>query len=340
MSGETYRSAGVDIGAADIIKEMIHRYARTTHTTQVMGEQGFFSGLFHLQGYRDPVIVASMDNVGTKLKVAVLMDHYDSAGVDVVNQNVNDVITTGARPLFFLDYIAMDRLDSKAVEGLMRGIALACRQAGCALIGGETAELPGVYQAGAFELTGFVVGVMERDAAIDASSIREGDLLLGLPSSGLHTNGFSLVRRVFRIEDDPSVLHRYYPELGRALGDELLIPHRSYVHHLESVRSRVKGVAHITGGGIPGNVPRVLPEGLAARIRRGSWREPPIFKALQETGGIDTEEMFNVFNMGLGMVLAVSAEDAPAVQEAVPEAAVVGEVVRGEGDRRVVIEGL
>lgn len=340
MSGETYRSAGVDIGAADIIKEMIHRYARSTHTPQVMGEQGFFSGLFHLQGYRQPVIVASMDNVGTKLKVAALMDHYDSAGIDVVNQNVNDVITAGASPLFFLDYIAMDKLDSKVIEGLMRGIALACQQAGCALIGGETAELPGVYQAGAFELTGFVVGAMERDAAIDGSSIREGDLLLGLPSSGLHTNGFSLVRRVFHIEDDPSVLHRHYPELGRALGDELLIPHRSYVHLLEPVRSRVKGVAHITGGGIPGNVPRVLPGGLAARIHRGSWREPPIFQVLQETGGIDTDEMFNVFNMGLGMVLVVSAEDAPAVQEAVPEAVVVGEVVRGEGDRRVVIEGL
>ena len=338
MPGETYLSAGVDLETGDAITEMIHGYARLTRTPRVLGKSGLFAGLVDLKGYRDPVLVASTDGVGTKLKIAVLMDHYESVGIDVVNQSVNDVLTTGAKPLFFLDYIAMGKLDERCIEGLVRGMSLACRQAGCALIGGETAEMPGVYQEDAFDLIGFVVGVMERDAVIDGSSIREGDVLLGLPSSGLHTNGFSLVRKVFGIEDDPSILQRYYPELGRALGDELLIPHRSYYPVLEPVLPLVKGMAHITGGGIPGNVPRMLPQGLAARIRRGTWREPAIFRLVQEAGSIEEDEMLRVFNMGLGMVVAVSPGDATRVQSEVAEAVVVGEVVPQEAGRRVIAE--
>lgn len=338
MSGETYLSAGVDRTAAEVVKDLIHGYARSTHTPRVLGEEGRFSGLFHLDGYRDPVLVSSTDSVGTKLKVAVLMDSYESLGADLVNLNVGDILTSGAKPLFFLDYIAMETLDTKAIDGLIRGISQACRETGCALIGGETAQMGGTYQKDAFDFVGFVVGVVERDAIIDGSSVREGDLLLGVPSSGVHTNGFSLVRKVFRIDEDPSVLRRHYPELGRTLGEQLLVPHRSYAPLLEPILSKVKGIAHITGGGIVENLPRTLSEGLGASVRRGTWREPPIFWMLQEEGGIDTDEMFRVFNMGLGMVLAVSPDDASDIQAALPEATVVGEVTRQKGDQRVVIE--
>jgi phosphoribosylformylglycinamidine cyclo-ligase len=304
----------------------------------VLGEEGRFSGLFQLAGYRDPVLVSSTDSVGTKLQVAVLMDSYESLGEDLVNLNVGDILTSGAKPLFFLDYIAMEKLDTKAVEGLIKGIARACREAGCALIGGETAQMGGTYLEGAFDFVGFVVGVVERDAIIDGSSVRDGDVLLGLPSSGVHTNGMSLVRRVFRIDENPSVLRQHHPELGRTLGEELLAPHRGYSTLLDPVLPKLKAVAHITGGGIVENVPRTLPEGMCAAVRRGTWREHPIFWMLQEEGGVDTDEMFRVFNMGLGMVLAVSPDDASGVQAALPDAVVVGEVVRQKDDRRVIIE--
>lgn len=338
MSGETYLSAGVDRHAADAVKDLIHSYARSTHTPQVLGEEGRFSGLFQLAGYRDPVLVSSTDSVGTKLQVAVLMDSYESLGEDLVNLNVGDIVTSGAKPLFFLDYIAMEKLDTKAIDGLIKGIARACRASGCALIGGETAQMGGTYLEGAFDFVGFVVGVVERDAIIDGSSVRDGDVLLGLPSSGVHTNGMSLVRRVFRIDENPSVLRQHHAELGRTLGEELLAPHRGYSKLLEPVLPKLKAIAHITGGGIVENVPRTLPEGMCAAVRRGTWREHPIFWMLQEEGGVGTDEMFRVFNMGLGMVLAVSPYDAPSVQEALPDAVVVGEVVRQKDERRVIIE--
>jgi phosphoribosylformylglycinamidine cyclo-ligase len=305
----------------------------------VLGEEGRFSGLFGLQGYRDPVLVSSTDSVGTKLKVAVLADSYESLGQDLVNLNVGDILTSGAKPLFFLDYIGIEDMDAEVIRRLVAGMTEACRGAGCALIGGETAQLGGVYQEGAFDFVGFVVGVVERDAIIDGSSIREGDVLLGIPSSGVHTNGMSLVRKVFGIDEDPSVLRLHYPELGHTLGEELTVPHRGYSRMLVPLFPSLKGVAHITGGGILENVPRVLPEGLGAAFRRGSWKELPVFQLIQEAGRVETEEMFRTFNMGLGMVLAVSPDDVSEVRGKLPEASIVGEVVATrEGQNQVSIQ--
>ncbi|MDP3065019.1 MAG: phosphoribosylformylglycinamidine cyclo-ligase [Chloroflexota bacterium] len=339
LTAESYRAAGVDMDAASAIKQVIHSYAKLTHGPQVLGGAGFFAGLYHLTDFRDPVLVASTDNVGTKLKVAFLSGHFESVGVDVVNQNVNDIITCGARPLFFLDYIAMGKLDPRAIELISRGISLACRQAGCALIGGETAELPGVYQRDAFDLAGFVVGAVERDAMIDGSTIVEGDVLLGIPSSGLHTNGYSLVRRIFDIDHTPSVLQRVFPELGKTLADELLTPHRGYWPLLEPVLPLVKGLGHITGGAWHKNVPRILPEGLAARVRLGAWAPPPIFKLIQQVGKISDAEMYRVFNMGIGMALAVAPDKVSEVRALLPEAFPIGDVARQRSDARIVFEG-
>lgn len=340
MTGETYKAAGVDRKALGDIKEVIHKYARQTYTLHVLSEAGLFSGMLRLAGYKDPVLAVSTDGVGTKLKVAVQMGQYESLGMDLVNLNINDVYTSGARPLLFLDYIGIEKPEQTVIEGLVRGMSQACQQAGCAFIGGETAQMPGTYQPGAFDFVGFVVGVVERDAIIDGSRVQPGDALLGVPSSGVHTNGFSLVRRVFGTDDNPSVLHRYHAELGCTLGEALLVPHRPYTPLLDPVLPHVKSMAHITGGGFFKNVPRVLPKGMAAHIRRGTWRELPIFHMLQESGGIDTLEMFSTFNMGLGMVLVVSAEAVTEVRKAVPEAEVIGEVVRQRDEQRIAIEGI
>ncbi len=351
----TYADAGVDTDAARRFVDRIREMARSTHRPEVLASVGPFAGLFRLGSYREPVLVASTDNVGTKLKIASLLGRFDTVGIDLVNQNVNDILTVGAEPLFFLDYIASSTLGEEEKTALVRGIASACRDAGCALIGGETADLPDVYAPGDFDLVGFIVGVVERDAIIDGSTIREGDVLLGLPSSGLHTNGYSLVRKVFSVgvsarggdaEEERARLERHEPELGATLGEALLTPHRSYLRELKPVLSKVKGIAHITGGGLIENVARMLPEGpstgsgqrLAARIDRASWRVPPIFGLIQREGNVAEEEMWRTFNMGLGLVLAVDPSEVEAVRSSLPEALVVGEVVRAEGDERVRIE--
>jgi phosphoribosylformylglycinamidine cyclo-ligase len=350
--GMTYAQAGVDVDAAARLVERIKELAEATHRPEVLAGVGPFSGLFRLSGYRDPVLVASADGVGTKLKLAAVLARYDTVGIDLVNHCVNDILTTGAEPLFFLDYLASSDLSEEEKTAIVQGVASACRAAGCALLGGETADMPDIYGRGDFDLVGFIVGVIERGQIIDGSTIRAGDVLLGLPSSGLHTNGYSLVRRVFGVglggdrEEERTRLSRTYPGLEGTLGEALLAPHRCYYNELKPVFARLKGIAHITGGGIPGNLPRILPDGpstgsgqgLAARVRRGSWPVQPIFSLIQERGNVAEEEMYRTFNMGLGMMMVCAPEDVEAVRAQVPEALVVGEIIAQKGEKRVLIE--
>jgi phosphoribosylformylglycinamidine cyclo-ligase len=338
MPGETYISAGVDLDGMDALKERIKALSQITHGPEVLGSGGGFAGVYRLPTYKAPVMVASTDGVGTKLKIASHLGHWESLGIDLVNLNANDVLTWGARPLFFLDYISVSVLDAQSIEILVRGMSWACHEMGCALISGETAQMPGLHLKGDFDLAGFLVGVVEQDQLLDYSLINEGDVLIGVPSSGLHTNGYSLVRRIFRIDDDPSVLYKKYAELHHTLGEELLIPHRAYYPLLEPILTLVKGMTHITGGGMPAKVPVNLPSGLTAIIRLGSWDVPDIFPLIQRTGEVGLEEMLRVFNMGLGMILVSSPENVQAIQKALPEVKVVGEVAQQKGDDRVLFE--
>ena len=309
----TYKMAGVDRDVAEDLKRRIASIAAKTHGPQVLGGIGGFGALYELAGYREPVLVSTTDGVGTKLKIAAELGKYGGLGEDLVNACVNDVIACGARPLFFLDYVAMGPLEPEVAELLVGGMARACEEVGCALIGGETAELPGLYATGDFDMAGFAVGVVEKSALLDGATIRDGDVLIGLPSSGLHTNGYSLVRHVLGLDEDPSPLHVHHPELEGTLGEALLAPHRSYYMSVRPIFGLVKGIAHITGGGLTDNVPRVLPEGLAARFDTVAWELPPIFTLIQEQSSIDRDEMYRVFNMGLGMVLVCGPDTAARV---------------------------
>ena len=333
---ETYARAGVDIDLADRVKGTIAEHARTTMRPEVLSGVGLFGGFFELKGYREPVLVSSTDSVGTKLKIACALDKHDTIGIDIVNHCVNDIFTGGAEPLFFLDYVAMGRLVAEKMEAIVQGLARACRDAGCALIGGETAELPGIYQGEDYDLVGFIVGAVEKDRIIRGEKVAVGDALIGLPSSGLHTNGYSLVRRV--LGETRQELEVYYPDLSRTLGEELLEPHRCYYNRLKPLLPVIKGVAHITGGGLVGNVPRVLPQGTAARFDSRTWTVPPIFRLIQQKGNVERDEMYRVFNMGIGMVVICSPEDVSQVTAALPDAKVIGEVVRRVGEKRAVVE--
>jgi phosphoribosylformylglycinamidine cyclo-ligase len=330
-----YAKAGVHRDAGEAVKERIKGHARSTFTPGVVGDIGFFGGMFQVKGYRNSVLVSSTDSVGTKLKVATAMDKFDTVGIDIVNHCVNDIFTCGADPQFFLDYIGVGKLDPRREEELVKGMATACKEAGCALVGGETAELPGIYPPEEFDLVGFIVGAVEKDSILTGESIQEGDLLLGLPSSGLHTNGYSLARRVFAIDEDPSILKKRFPDLGHTLGEALLEPHRSYYGLLKPVLKHLKGMAHITGGGFYDNIPRVLPRGLGARVKADSWEVPPLFRLIQEQGKVSREEMYRVFNMGIGMVVVCGPREAVTLRRKLPEAKVVGEVVRSIGKVRV-----
>jgi phosphoribosylformylglycinamidine cyclo-ligase len=325
MAGEgmSYAAAGVDIEAYERVLARVKPLIAATHGEDVAFGVGPFAGLFALPGGGH--LAASADGVGTKIKVAIAASSHRGIGVDLVNHCVNDIATAAARPLFFLDYFATGKLDPEVFTQVIEGVTLACREAGCALLGGETAEMPGVYALGDYDLAGFIVGMVEPGLMRDQKNIRAGDVLIGLPSSGLHTNGFSLVRKVF--EDVP--LDRVFPELGRPLGEELLEPHRSYLQELGSINW--KAAAHITGGGVLGNLPRCLPEGLGARLGRRSWDELPIFGLLSKRGRISDIEMFGTFNMGLGMILVVDRDEVPR------SACVVGEVVEHSSGERVVI---
>lgn len=335
---ETYRDAGVDIDAADKIKESVSRQARSTFTTEVLGDLGFFGGLFELKGYREPVIVSSTDGVGTKLKIACALDKHDTIGADLVNHCVNDILTCGASPLFFQDYIAMSKLVPQTLKGIIEGMVHALTEVGCALIGGETAEMPGLYPEGEYDLVGFIVGAVEKSSIINGSSIKAGDPIIGLPSSGLHTNGYSLVRKIFNIER--SELNMLYPELGCTLGEELLKPHRCYYPTLKPFLPEIKGMAHITGGGIPGNLPRILPKGLAAKINRGAWEALPIFSLIQRQGNIDKQEMYRIFNMGVGMIIITAPRNAARLLQDLTGTTLIGEVMEQKEERRVTIQGV
>lgn len=336
-SKQTYASAGVNIEVAHRIKELIAGQAKSTFHTEVLN-LGSFGSMFQLRGYNEPVLVSSVDGVGTKLKIAALLNKNDTVGSDIVNHCVNDILCCGAKPLFFLDYIAMGKLMSEQVEVIVAAIAKACQEVGCSLVGGETAEMPGIYFEGSYDLVGFIVGVVEKSNIIDGSTIAEGDMILGLPSSGLHTNGYSLARKTFGVENNPSCLNRFYPELGKTLGEELLQIHRCYYQWLEPVLPLVKGLAHITGGGFIGNIPRILPEDLAAHLHKDSWDIPPVFKLIQEKGNVEEAEMYRVFNMGIGMVLICSKQVVTEVTVTSPQARIIGEIVKTKNEKKVTVD--
>jgi phosphoribosylformylglycinamidine cyclo-ligase len=335
--GLSYRAAGVDLEVADRAKEALKALVARTRDRHTLSELGLFGGLYAVPGeYAEPVLVSSADGVGTKLKLAFLSRRHDTVGQDLVNHCVNDILVQGAVPLFFLDYLAAGRLEEGVVTEVVRGIAQACLENRCALLGGETAEMPDFYAPGEYDLAGFIVGIVERSNILDGSRVRAGDVLLGLGSSGLHTNGYSLARKIVFEAMGLHVLDEM-PGLGTTVAEALLAVHRSYLPALRPLlaTSRIRGLAHITGSGIPGNLPRVLGEGLGARIRLGSWRIPPLFRVLQEGGGVTDEEMFRVFNMGVGMIVITDPEGSEAVALALAAAGeavwVLGEVVEGKG---------
>ena len=333
----SYKAAGVDITAGYRAVELMKKHVQRTERPGVLGGLGGFGGLFlpNLAGMKEPVLVSGTDGVGTKLKIAFLLGKHDTVGIDCVAMCVNDIVCSGAEPLFFLDYIACGRNVPERIADVVAGVAEGCVQAGAALIGGETAEMPGFYPEDEYDLAGFAVGIVDRERILDSSAMREGDALIALPSSGVHSNGFSLVRRVFEVEG--GALERYEPELGRTLGEALLEPTRIYVKPvLALLRSaRVSAISHITGGGFYENVPRALAPGFTARIEKAKLKTPPLFSLIAWAGEIPERDMYNTFNMGVGMLAAVAAEDADAavrcLRENGVEAYVCGEVARGEG---------
>ncbi len=337
--GSSYARSGVDIDESNRAKERIRELVRGTYTKGVLSEIGLFGGLFELGvgSARQPVLVSSADGVGTKLKVAFAAGVYDTVGYDLVSHCINDILVQGAYPLFFLDYLAGGKLDAGVVASLVEGLARACRETGCALIGGETAEMPGFYTEGEYDLAGFIVGLVDKDRILDGRRVRPGDAVLGLPSLGLHTNGYSLARKIV-FDDLKHGVHDVVPELGGTVGAELLKPHKCYLGMLRGCLDGdlVSGLAHITGGGLLENIPRILPDGCAVEIRKGSWPVLPVFGFLQRAGAVDEREMYRVFNMGIGMVVIVPPDNREAVEthfrglgEAVFE---IGQVVSGKGE--------
>lgn len=331
-----YKEAGVNIEAGYEAVKLMKKHVQSTYNSGVMGDIGSFGGCYKLDERPDgDVLVAGTDGVGTKLKYAFISGRHDTIGVDAVAMCVNDVVALGAKPLFFLDYIAISKLVPEKVASIVAGVCEGCRQAGAALIGGETAEMPGFYREDEYDIAGFAVGVVKKDKIIDGSKIKEGDALIGLPSTGIHSNGFSLVRKIFG--EDKEVLSQYNDRLGAVLCDALLTPTRIYVKTVLGILEKyeIKGIAHITGGGFIENIPRMLPKGLAAKIDFSSYEVPEIFKLMQEKSGISREKMYNTFNMGIGLVLAVDKKDAEGVIAAArtfgDEAVLLGKVVAGEG---------
>ena len=318
-----YRQAGVDIDAGNEVVRRIRKLAKATFTPGVLSEIGAFGGLFRLNAANlsDPVLVASADGVGTKLRLAFMTGVHSTIGRDLVNHCVNDILVQGAEPLFFLDYLATGRLEPDVAVQIVEGLAAACRDNGCALLGGETAEMPGFYADGEYDVAGFIVGAVDRSRLIDGKGIAAGDVLIGVPSSGLHTNGYSLARRI--AFDAAGLDHRaFVPELGTTVGEALLVPHRSYLPIIRPLLSRdvIKGMAHITGGGITDNLPRVFPEGVHAEIDRSSWEVPPVFRWLQARGNVPDADMLRTFNMGVGLIVVCAAADAETVLAALAAA--------------------
>jgi phosphoribosylformylglycinamidine cyclo-ligase len=333
-----YREAGVDISAADEAKGRIKGLARATFNAGVLSEIGSFGGMFRpdLSKYQDPVLVASTDGVGTKIQVAIAAGVHDTVGYDLVAHCVNDILVQGAVPLFFLDYIAVGKMDVGLVEAIVRGFARGCSEFGCPLLGGETAEMPGTYAPGDYDLAGFIVGVVDKSKALTGADVKAGDQLLALPSAGLHTNGYTLARRVL-FDKLGHKVDTEVPELGTTVSKALLAPHVSYLGALEPLieRKKIRALAHITGGGFQGNIPRVLPQGLAAKVRKGSWTVPPLFRLIGEGGNVPEDEMYRTFNMGVGMVVVVAPENLHEVEHSLERRGetshLIGSVVPGEG---------
>jgi phosphoribosylformylglycinamidine cyclo-ligase len=327
-----YKASGVDIDAGNEAVRRIRGLARSTFTPNVLSDIGSFGGLFRFTtgSFQDPVLVSSADGVGTKLRVAFMAGKHDTVGEDLVNHCVNDILVQGAEPLFFLDYFGTGRLSPAVAESVVTGMARACRANDCALLGGETAEMPGFYADGEYDIAGFIVGVVERSRLITGATISRGDLLVGVPSTGLHTNGYSLARRI-AFEHLKLGVDSYVPELSRTIGEALLEPHRSYLSLLRPLLATgvIKGMAHITGGGITENLPRILPEGTSARIRTSSWTVLPVFTWLQDKGRVPPDDMLRTFNMGIGLIVAVASEHAEQVKTALG-GQIIGEIVRGE----------
>ena len=333
-----YKDSGVDIDAGNEAVRRIRGLARSTFTAGVLSDIGSFGGLFQLETgrYREPVLVSSADGVGTKLKVAFLADRHDTVGIDLVNHCVNDILVQGAEPLFFLDYLATSRLAPEVAEAIVGGMASACRDSGCALLGGETAEMPGFYAAGEYDMAGFIVGVVDRPRLVNGRTIAVGDVLVGVPSSGLHTNGYSLARRII-FDGLGLTVESHVPELGTTVASALLEPHRSYLSMIKPLLAggRIKGMAHITGGGITENLPRILPHGTAAVVDAASWTVPPIFSWLQQAGRVPVDDMLRTFNMGIGLVIVTTRSDAEPLMEELAarggrDARLIGEIVPGE----------
>ena len=336
---DAYAAAGVDITAGYEAVELMKKHIARTKTPGVCSDIGGFGGMFELDltGISKPILVSGTDGVGTKLKLAFLMDKHDTVGVDCVAMCVNDIICGGAKPLFFLDYIACGKNVPERMEAIVKGVCDGCVQSGAALIGGETAEMPGFYPEDEYDLAGYVTGVVDKDKIIDNNTMGEGDVVIALPSSGVHSNGFSLVRKVFDVEN--SDIKSPVAELdGKSIGETLLTPTRIYVKPVLALidEVRVKGISHITGGGFYENIPRCLPDGVTARIEKSAVPTPPIFRLVQEMGRISERDMFNTFNMGIGMSLVVRPEKADAVQAAIPDAVKIGEITAGES--RIVLE--
>ena len=332
----SYASSGVDIDAGNRAVELMKDSVKATYNESVLAGIGSFGGLFDASALKQmdsPVLVASTDGVGTKVKLAALVGRYRSIGHDIVNHCINDILVQGARPLFFMDYFATSKLNPEQTADVVTGIAEACKESGIALLGGETAEMPGVYRDGEFDVAGTIVGVLERARLLPRSNLLAGDLILGLPSSGPHTNGYSLIRKIFEGADLESV----HPELGCSLADALLAPHRSYFNALYPHLDKVKAFAHITGGGFIENIPRIMPENLSAVINLNSWQVPPLWKLIQEKGNISTEEMYRVFNMGIGMVAIVDKSIASDLQSSMSEPTfIIGELI--DGKQKVILK--
>ncbi len=329
---KAYARAGVDVDLANRLKGQIQSLVRQTHGPHVLGKVGGFGGLFraNFPGMREPVLVASIDGVGTKLKIAFAMDKHDTVGADLVSHCVNDIAVLGARPLFFLDYIGCERLERRVFQQLLRGFSRACRSAGCALLGGETAQMPGMYRRGEYDLAGCIVGVVDRDKIVDEKKIRPGDAILGLASNGLHTNGYSLARKILFGKMQLKVSSRL-PRSANTVGKELLRVHKNYQPLLAKIPNyMIKGLAHITGGGLIDNLPRILPPSCDAVIETKSWKVPRIFQILQQNGNIDFREMYQVFNMGIGMVAVVAEQNADRAMSTL-RAKRIGRIERGSG---------
>lgn len=333
----TYKDAGVNIQEGYKAVSLIKNIAKETFDSNVVTDIGSFGSMYLLNlESSDYILVSGTDGVGTKLKIAFYMDKHDTVGIDCVAMCVNDILCHGAKPLFFLDYIACGKLKSEKVATIVKGIAEGCKLAGCSLVGGETAEMPGFYKDDEYDLAGFAVGIVKKESAIYGKDVTEGDVLIGLASSGVHSNGYSLARKVFRIDENPKVLAKIYEELGISLGEELLKPTKIYVKPVLKLLEKIniKGIAHITGGGFFENIPRAFPKGFVAVIEKGSWDILPIFKLIQEYGNIDENEMFSTFNMGIGMVLIVSKDNVETAMEILnregANAYIIGTIEKGE----------